>query len=86
MHIVLHAVHIAVRRSLRIAGKEVACEIHGLDVVLRAKVHYCEEVNALARVLHVLVQQFEKRIGVQPRLEQRTSRALDGREGLRRGG
>jgi hypothetical protein len=50
---------------LRIPGEEIAGEVHGLDVVLGAKVANLEEVHALAGILDPGVQQVGERVGVE---------------------
>jgi hypothetical protein len=58
-------------RSFRIAWKEIASEIHCLNVMLHTKIAHSKEVDALRGISDVRVELFKKRIRIQSRCEVR---------------
>ena len=76
MRVALDAGDVVVRRRFRIAGEEVAGEIHSFDVMLHAKIAHAEEVNALRGIGDIGIELFKERIRIQCRREASSARAL----------
>ena len=76
--VLLDAVHITVRRSRRIAGKEVTREIHRRNVLLRGEIAHAKEVDARLGVRGIRLKLLQKRIRIQSRPKRCPADAADG--------